>query len=129
MAAENLCSRVVGDTVYYYAEERDIGGNSTVHKPFLLLPGFDEYVIGYRDRSPIIEPGRRQQISGGGGMPKGTMVLRGRVIGTWKLKKDRHYYKLTPVWFGSESESTVDKLQTAVRKLSRFLDGRIEIRP
>jgi hypothetical protein len=49
-----------------------------------LLPGFDEFVLGYGDRSAVLEPEHAQQIvPGNNGMFRPTVVHRGRIVGTW----------------------------------------------
>jgi len=48
------------------------------------LPGFDEYLLGYRDRSAALDPEHAQQIvPGGNGVFKPTIVIDGRIVGTW----------------------------------------------
>ena len=50
-----------------------------------LLPGFDEYVLGYRDRSMILDPQFADRIvPGNNGMFRPTVVLGGEVVGTWQ---------------------------------------------
>jgi hypothetical protein len=50
-----------------------------------LLPGFDEFLLGYKDRSASLAPAHaRQIVPGGNGMFMPTIVADGRVIGTWK---------------------------------------------
>ncbi|MCU1676153.1 MAG: hypothetical protein JWM93_911 [Frankiales bacterium] len=50
-----------------------------------LLPGFDEYVLGYADRSPIIPPAfAGRVVPGNNGVFQHTVVLDGQVVGTWK---------------------------------------------
>ncbi|MCO4276368.1 winged helix DNA-binding domain-containing protein [Pseudarthrobacter sp. HLT3-5] len=50
----------------------------------LLLPGFDEFVLGYMDRSLVLAPEHANKIvPGGNGVFKKTVVARGEVIGTW----------------------------------------------
>jgi hypothetical protein len=58
----------------------------------LLLPGFDEYLLGYKDRTAMIDADRMNQIiPGGNGVFKPTIVANGRVIGNWKRTvKARH---------------------------------------
>jgi DNA glycosylase AlkZ-like len=52
--------------------------------PVLLLPGFDEYVLGYKDRSAMLAPDRFDTIvPGGNGLFKPTVVVDGEVVGTW----------------------------------------------
>lgn len=50
-----------------------------------LLPGFDEYVLGYRDRSAVLDAQFANAICpGGNGMFAPTIVSEGRIVGTWK---------------------------------------------
>ncbi|HRW38540.1 MAG TPA: winged helix DNA-binding domain-containing protein [Aquihabitans sp.] len=50
-----------------------------------LLPGFDELVLGVKDRALFLEPGHLDRIvPGSNGMFLATVVVDGRVIGTWK---------------------------------------------
>jgi Winged helix DNA-binding domain len=50
-----------------------------------LLPGFDEVVLGYADRSCTVPPEHAERIvPGGNGMFRATVVVGGRVVGTWR---------------------------------------------
>nr|WP_246324593.1 winged helix DNA-binding domain-containing protein [Petropleomorpha daqingensis] len=49
-----------------------------------LLPGFDEFVLGYADRSAALDPQFSERIvPGGNGMFRPTVVHRGQIVGTW----------------------------------------------
>ena len=49
-----------------------------------LLPGFDEFVLGYADRSCAVPPEFADRIvPGGNGVFRPTVVHRGQVVGTW----------------------------------------------
>lgn len=49
-----------------------------------LLPGFDEFVLGYADRSCAVPPEFADRIvPGGNGVFRPTVVHGGRVLGTW----------------------------------------------
>ena len=49
-----------------------------------LLPGFDEMVLGYGDRSAILAPEHADRIvPGGNGVFRPTVVSDGRVVATW----------------------------------------------
>jgi hypothetical protein len=51
----------------------------------LLLPGFDEFVLGYGERADVLDPVHADRIvPGGNGMFRPTVVREGRVVGTWK---------------------------------------------
>lgn len=52
---------------------------------WLALPGFDEYLLGYKDRSLMASPGDLAAIiPGGNGVFQSTLVRDGRVVATWK---------------------------------------------
>lgn len=50
-----------------------------------LLPGFDELILGYRDRRCVLAPEHADRIvPGANGMFRPTVVSDGEVVGTWK---------------------------------------------
>ncbi len=52
---------------------------------FLALPGFDEYLLGFKDRALMLDPAHKQAvIPGGNGVFQSTLVRAGRVVGTWR---------------------------------------------
>ena len=52
---------------------------------WLALPGFDEYLLGYKDRALMVDAGHLQAIiPGGNGVFQSTVVRGGRVVATWK---------------------------------------------
>ncbi|MBP2705453.1 AlkZ family DNA glycosylase [Microbispora sp. RL4-1S] len=51
----------------------------------LVLPGFDEYLLGYKDRSLMLADEHKAAIiPGNNGIFQATVVCDGRVVGTWK---------------------------------------------
>jgi hypothetical protein len=50
-----------------------------------LLPGFDELIIGYKDRTATISAAdERLIVPGGNGVFRATVVNDGRIVGTWR---------------------------------------------
>jgi Winged helix DNA-binding domain len=50
-----------------------------------LLPGFDEFMLGYGDRAAVLDPAFAEYIvPGGNGMFRPTVVSDGRIVGTWR---------------------------------------------
>jgi hypothetical protein len=54
-----------------------------------LLPMFDSYLLGHRDRSLILDPEHDKAVRPGGGILAATLVVDGRVEGTWKLDRGK----------------------------------------
>ncbi|MFC5142597.1 winged helix DNA-binding domain-containing protein [Actinomycetospora rhizophila] len=68
-----------------------------------LLPGFDEFVLGYGRRDDVVDPAHVERIvPGGNGVFRATVVHRGRIVGTWAAPRRR--LEVTP--FGTLDERT-----------------------
>jgi hypothetical protein len=63
-----------------------------------LLPGFDEYLLSYKDRSLIMDIEYMKTLTPTNGMLSPTIVMNGKVIGTWKrtFKKGSVIIELNP---------------------------------
>jgi len=62
----------------------------------LLLPGFDEYLLGYTDRSPCLAPQHAQRVvPGGNGVFLAMLVLDGHIRGTWRRRVERERVTIT----------------------------------
>jgi hypothetical protein len=66
----------------------------------LLLPAFDEYTVGYADRSAIFDAAHADQLDvrNAGLALSQTVLIRGRIVGNWKrtLQKDAVVMELKP---------------------------------
>ena len=63
---------------------------------WLALPGFDEYLLGYKDRSMMADPEQLAAvIPGGNGVFQSTIVRAGRVVATWKRTIGRRAVTVT----------------------------------
>lgn len=49
-----------------------------------LLPNFDEYTVGYTDRSAIFDTLHTNKLDPRSGLLANTMVLDGQIVGTWR---------------------------------------------
>jgi hypothetical protein len=69
------------------ARERRVYDTSRVY----LLPGFDEHLLGYKDRSAVLAAEHASKIvPGNNGIFFPTMVIAGQVIGTWKRRRKKN---------------------------------------
>jgi Winged helix DNA-binding domain len=121
MAASRLAQDIVDTRVYWMAQ--DVPAVRSVSPNAFLLPGFDEFLLGYRDRSAALDPRDAQKVHpGGNGMFSPTIVLYGRVAGTWKrtLKRDAVAIEASP--FSPLSKADKQKLATVVESYGNFLD-------
>lgn len=86
------------------------------------LPGFDEYLLGYKDRSAVLATAYAEQVCpGGNGVFFSTIVIDGQVAGTWKrtIKKSRIEVVATP--FGALNKADKNRFVEAVNRYGEFL--------
>ena len=117
--AQGLASLTVDNTTYWLAEDTldiRVPDASGVH----LLPGFDEYFIGYTDRSALIAPEDQPKIvPGGNGMFYPMLVVDGQIRGVWKREVKKQALNLSAQPF-APLDSTVS-IEEAAARYSRFL--------
>jgi hypothetical protein len=95
----------------------------------LVLPGFDEYLLGYKDRSLMLAEEHRQAIiPGGNGVFQATVVRDGRVIGTWKrtLSRTRAQIAVQPLTPLRKTDRA--RVEQAFEKYARFVQRSPEVR-
>jgi hypothetical protein len=54
-----------------------------------LAPAFDGYLLGYRGRAHAVAPAHRTLVHPGGGIVRPTLLVDGRVAGTWRIERTR----------------------------------------
>lgn len=84
-----------------------------------LLPAFDNYLVGYRDRAAILDPALHGLVYQGG-MIRPTVLIDGAVVGTWALDRARGTVAVTP--FGPFDARTRRSVEAELADLGRFLD-------
>ncbi len=81
-----LAELTYGDAAYWMSPETAslLDDGVPGQRSVLLLPGFDEFLLGYQDRSLVLAPEHASRIvPGGNGVFKKTVVAGGEVAGTW----------------------------------------------
>lgn len=94
---------------------------STVH----LVPNYDEYGIGYKDRSAFYDPADGRAAHQAGVNPFRHLVLiNGRMRGTWDrtVAKDKVHVRLAP--FGPMTAAERKAIAAAADRYARFLGVR-----
>lgn len=68
-------------------------------KEVYLLPAFDEYFLGYRDRSAFLDPTYNKNVISSNGIFHPIIVINGKIIGTWErtIKKNKILIILKPL--------------------------------
>jgi len=94
-----------------------------------LLPPFDAYLLGYKDRTLVLDPEHAKKVNAGGGMPRPTLLLDGKVAGTWKRKMAKKSIQVTIEPFRALAQEELDALQQAAQRYAAFygMDAEVQL--
>ena len=87
---------------------------------FRLLPMFDNYLLGYRDRTAMLDPRMHPRVYVGG-IIKATVVCDGRVIGGWRLDRAARSAAIRVAPFERFTGRHHDELDRERADIERFL--------
>jgi hypothetical protein len=87
---------------------------------FRLLPMFDNYLLGYRDRTAMLDPRLHPRVYVGG-IIKATVVCDGRVIGLWRLERSARTAAVRVTPFEPFNRRHHDELDRERADIERYL--------
>ena len=96
------------------------GRAETRSRRALLLPGFDEYTVAYRDRGAILGPAHARHAAGMD-ILRPAIVVRGCVVGTWTRTMRQRSVRVEPRPFTRFDEAARRAVATAARRYAAFL--------
>src|SRR5690242_16004763 len=103
---------------YWYAKQE--GAAPATRKAF-LLPGFDEYLLGYTDRTAALDKHLSGRVApGGNGMFRSTLVLNGRIAGVWKQGAKKGTGIVTLETFRTLTQREKTAVESAARGFAAF---------
>jgi Winged helix DNA-binding domain len=120
MAAPHLVQVAVEGKDYWMRADAPEPGRAAPST--FLLPGFDEFLLGYTDRSAALQPQHAQKIiPGGNGVFMPTLVVNGRVAGTWKraVQKKAVTIELSP--FAALKKTEMQAIAVVAQRYGQFL--------
>lgn len=86
------------------------------------LPGFDEYLLGYKDRSAVLDGKHAEKVCpGGNGMFASTIVINGRVVGTWKRAIKKSSVGIITMPFATLKKSERHAFDEAAERYAAFI--------
>lgn len=114
---------VLGGVSYWMARDAQPAAPAARKaRPVLALPGFDEYLLGYQDRSAVLAEEHRQRIApGANGIFLPTIVVQGQVLGTWRRTASSKGVRLEAVPFTTLSAAALKGFELAAGEYARFL--------
>jgi hypothetical protein len=117
LAASGLACEKVGRQVYWlHASPPARARTTTAH----LLPLYDEYTVGYRDRSAILRSAHAARA--GNGIFKPPIIVDGQIVGSWTRTIAKGEAVVTPRLFGKISGGQARAVAAAVERYRQFIE-------
>ena len=113
-----LVSETINGQLYWMP---DIVFNPPVGKSRLfLLPAFDEYIVGYKDRTDVLTSVNHTKAISSNGVFRPVIIKDGQVIGLWKKATSaKKIIEIAP--FESVDETTQQSINAAAEKFHAFI--------
>ena len=93
-----------------------------------LLAGFDELVLGYKQRAAFLDPAHADKlVPGGNGVFRPTVVVDGRVVGTWARTSRARADTVTVTPFAPLPAAIRPGLAAAAARLAAFLARPVDL--
>ena len=137
--ADTLVAETVGATTYWTPRECvattsgpfTAGGSAGMSPAVLgappipdvhLLPGFDEFLLGYKDRSAALHADHSERVTpGGNGVFRPTVVIDGQIVGTWKRVAKRGAANVEATAFGRFTAAEQRAIDVAAKRYLAFI--------
>jgi len=126
MAWENIGDSLVevktgNSTAWMFKSQMDILEETESRPVVRLLPRYDTYLLGYTNRSLIIDPEHVKRIYAGGGMIHPALLVDGKVAGTWIINRRRGHAGVKVEPFKQLPSSVQNDLEAEIKAVSHFL--------
>lgn len=93
-----------------------------------LLPNYDEYFIGFRDRSAIAERlGHTKLVTGGDALIQHVITIGGQLVGAWKRTVEKNRVVVTLTLLTRLSEAERKAVHAAVERFGAFLGSDVDV--
>jgi len=119
LAEQRLDEETVSGQSHWFA--RPVAPSPARRLRAYLLPAFDEFVVAYADRSAALESAHKIRVNAGGGILNPTIVVDGRIVGTWKRRLARGEIVFSPALFNTLSKPKTRAVARALLRYAAFL--------
>ena len=125
MAEYHLVGEPVDGQVYWSPSSAPAASSGSPRA--FLPPAFDEYLVGYKDRSAVLDPSRAKRINAGGGMLLPSVVVDGQVVGVWKRTIKKGAVQVRVTLFSGMTKAEIRAVEAAADRHGRFVGQPVEL--
>ncbi|NMH29220.1 winged helix DNA-binding domain-containing protein [Flavobacterium silvaticum] len=111
----------IQQNTYYFAKWHDVKAG----KSSQLLPAFDEFFVGYKDRSASLNPDHHKHTFTANGIFRPILVLDGQGCGIWKRVNGKATVTVETTFLDQIPESRKASFEKQVKAYSNFIGQKI----
>lgn len=93
-----------------------------------LLPHFDAFLLGHKDKRHLVPSAHHTRVYRKAGWISPTVLVEGRVVGTWEAKRRTHEVDLTVAPFDALTSDVEEALAREAVALGNFHGARVRLR-
>ncbi len=128
MVTSELMHEVVDDQTYWFAASAPLAPSTKeLSQTAYLLPNFDEYTVGYKDRGAVIDASHTERFDSRGSVLNNVLVLDGQVVGTWRRTLKKDVVIITPNLFIPLTTAETCAFAAAANRYGAFLEKAMHI--
>lgn len=125
LTGNQFIRETIEDKEYWMPQPpKDLPKTSQVY----LLPGFDEYILGYADRSHVLDPIHAPKIvPGGNGVFRPTIIIDGQVAGVWRRAPRTKHIQIESLPFKALTAAQSKNIEQAAQHYGAFLNTGVKV--
>jgi hypothetical protein len=129
----NRAWKAIADKIVEVATERGVRWSLRTNKPqaprgiVRLLPAFDEYLLGWKDREVAVSSEDYDKVNRGGGWLHPVVLADGELVGTWRTARTSKKAKLEVAPFTQLSPAVNHGIAAEAKDIARFTDAPLEL--
>ena len=117
-----VCDTTAGGEHWAAAEQAGRAPTGAERRRTYLLAGFDEFLLGYRDRDAILDPGHADRVvPGANGVFRPMIVTGGRIVGTWSRSATPRSLSIDLQPFAAPARALVTQVTSEADRYRTFL--------
>lgn len=120
LVRDTFHSETVDAKTYWFRDVRNTSAEK--HATAYLLPAFDEFIIGYKDRSAMVPQKNKSAVVGINGILWPVIVINGMVTGLWKRVVAKNRAKVAFEFFRGARPADAEVIDRLKRESQRVID-------
>jgi hypothetical protein len=92
-----------------------------------LLPAFDEYLVGYKDRSAALDTKYTREVLTVNGIFSPSLFINGKVEGTWRRTITKNEVLIQVISFKTLNQLQKTAIAKAAKEYGRFLNMDVKL--